>query len=143
MTVTIREIAVADAEAAAKLSAELGYPCSTEAMERRIRTLDSLEAHAVFVACVEDEVEAWIDCCIVHHLQGEPYGEIGGLIVAGGQRGLGIGRTLLSHAEQWIAAQVVQRVLVRSQIAREDAHRFYLREGYARTKTSAVFTKPL
>jgi hypothetical protein len=26
---------------------------------------------------------------------------------------------------------------------REAAHRFYLREGYERTKTSAVFTKKL
>jgi hypothetical protein len=34
-------------------------------------------------------------------------------------------------------------MLVRSQIKREDAHRFYLREGYVRTKTSVVFTKEL
>jgi hypothetical protein len=32
---------------------------------------------------------------------------------------------------------------VRSQIIREDAHRFYLREGYSKVKTSVVFEKPL
>jgi len=37
----------------------------------------------------------------------------------------------------------LRRALVRSQIAREAAHRFYLREGYARIKTSAVFEKDL
>jgi hypothetical protein len=34
-------------------------------------------------------------------------------------------------------------MVVRSQVAREAAHRFYLRHGYERTKTSAVFSKVL
>jgi hypothetical protein len=37
----------------------------------------------------------------------------------------------------------LQRALVRSQVSREPAHRFYLREGYAHVKTSAVFEKRL
>ena len=37
----------------------------------------------------------------------------------------------------------LRRALVRSQVSREPAHRFYLREGYARVKTSAVFEKVL
>jgi len=141
--VSIREIAIADAAAAAKLSDELGYPVSAEAMERRIRTREHLRDHVVFVACVENEVAAWIDVCIVHHLAADPYGEIAGFVVADGHRSAGIGRTLLAHAEQWIAARGIPKVVVRSQIKREDAHRFYLREGYSRTKTSAVFSKEL
>jgi len=141
--VSIREITVADAAAAARLSGELGYPVSTEAMELRIQARQHLRDHAVFVATIAEEVVAWIDVSIVHHLQGEPFGEIGGLVVADGHRGTGIGRKLLAHAEQWIAARGFHNVLVRSQIKREDAHRFYLREGYARTKTSAVFSKQM
>jgi hypothetical protein len=34
-------------------------------------------------------------------------------------------------------------MVVRSQMAREAAHRFYVREGYRQTKTSAVFSKSL
>jgi hypothetical protein len=33
------------------------------------------------------------------------------------------------------------KMLVRSRVTREQAHRFYLREGYELTKTSAVFSK--
>ena len=140
---SIREITMADAEAAAKLSGELGYPASTEAMERRIHARAHLRDHVVLVASVADQVVAWIDVGIVHHLQAEPYGEIGGIVVADGHRGAGIGSELLARAERWIADQGIRTVLVRSQIKREDAHRFYIREGYARTKTSAVFSKEL
>ena len=58
-------------------------------------------------------------------------------------RSRGIGRVLVARAEQWALERGLKSVVVRSQIAREAAHNFYLREGYARTKTSAVFTKQL
>ena len=41
----------------------------------------------------------------------------------------------------WAREHGFGSILVRSQVMREDAHRFYLREGYAQTKTSAVFSK--
>jgi hypothetical protein len=37
----------------------------------------------------------------------------------------------------------LKSIVVRSRATREAAHRFYLREGYTQTKTSAVFTKSL
>jgi len=37
----------------------------------------------------------------------------------------------------------VTTMVVRSRVARERAHRFYEREGYALVKTSHVFEKPL
>jgi len=86
----------------------------------------------------------WIDVSVVYHLQNEPYGEIGGLVVASDFRSVGIGQKLLRRAEEWIRDEkTLARVVVRSQISREAAHRFYLREGYSRWKTSAVFSKEL
>jgi GNAT superfamily N-acetyltransferase len=58
-------------------------------------------------------------------------------------RSHGIGKILLQEAEKWAKARGVTRALVRSRVAREDAHRFYEREGYIRVKTSAVFEKSL
>jgi GNAT superfamily N-acetyltransferase len=143
LIVVVRPIAVTDAEAAAKLSGELGYPASAETMKVRIRNLDHLRDHAVFVACSENSVVGWIDVGIVHHLHAEPYGEIGGLVVANEFRSAGIGRMLVIRAEQFTRDRGIAKMLVRSQIKREAAHRFYLRDGYERTKTSAVFTKAL
>jgi ribosomal protein S18 acetylase RimI-like enzyme len=144
--ITIREITPADSEAAAELSGQLGYPVSSEAMKSRIETSCGMSHHAVFVACTADpeRIVGWIDVSVVHHLQNEPYGEIGGLVVANDCRNARIGQKLLRRAEEWIMDEKrICRVVVRSQISREAAHRFYLREGYSHSKTSAVFAKEL
>jgi GNAT superfamily N-acetyltransferase len=142
----IREITPADSDAAAELSGQLGYPVSSEAMRLRIEACRTLSDHIVFVACTPDgeHTVGWIDVSVVHHLQNDPYGEIGGLVVASDFRNAGTGQKLLRRAEEWIRNEKkIGRVVVRSQISREAAHRFYLREGYSRWKTSAVFSKEL
>jgi GNAT superfamily N-acetyltransferase len=138
-----REITPSDSDAAARLSEELGYSVSPAEMKRRIEALARLTDHVIYVACVDGAVVGWIDVGISRHLQSEPHAEIGGLIVSGELRGRGIGRHLMACAENWARQRGLRGMVVRSQIAREAAHNFYLREGYARTKTSAVFTKTL
>jgi GNAT superfamily N-acetyltransferase len=140
---SIREIALEDASAAAGLSGELGYPASAEAMSRRIASLTGKKDRIVFVATLGGNVAGWIEIAVIDHLASEPRVEICGLIVSDGARGQGIGRDLVARAEQWAVQQGVTLMLVRSRVTREAAHRFYLREGYERTKTSAVFTKEL
>lgn len=139
----IRPIIPADALAASLLSAELGYPATPEAIERRIRQLAHLPDHAVYVACRAGAVLGWIDVALVHHLQVEPYGEIGGLVVSEQARSQGVGAALVSQGERWMRERGVATALVRSRISRAAAHRFYLRLGFQQTKTSAVFTKTL
>lgn len=139
----IREITLTDAQPAAQLSDELGYPVSLESMQKRIHAIQNLPDHVVYVASIREAVIGWIDVGIVQHLQSEPYGEIGGFVVSHAHRSRGIGQKLLAQAEYWIAAKGIPQVVVRSRITRESAHRFYLREGYSRMKTSAVFSKEL
>jgi GNAT superfamily N-acetyltransferase len=141
--VVIRRMLPSDANEAAELSAELGYPTPVDAMETRLRQFEVMEDHAVFAACLEGRVVGWIDVGIVQHLQSPAYGEIGGLIVSVRYQARGIGRRLVETAERWIASKRVTRVLVRSRIGREGAHAFYLRQNFSRVKTSAVFTKSL
>ena len=115
-------------------------------MKERIEGCRTIHNHIVFVACTSDPARtvAWIDVSIVRHLQNEPYGEIGGLVVSSECRNAGVGQKLLRRAEEWIRDEKkIKRVVVRSQVSREAAHRFYLREGYSRWKTSAVFSKEL
>lgn len=141
--IEIRRILPTDAHQAARLSEELGYPVSAEAMENRIRQIATVENHAVYVACLHGQLAGWIDLNIVHHLQSDPYGEIGGLVVATEFRGNGIGGKLVDAAEKWVADRNLKTLIVRSRISREAAHRFYLNRGFSRLKTSAIFTKGL
>ncbi len=137
----VRPISPDDADAAAQLSGELGYPIASAAMRARVAALASSADHGVFVACLDGHVVGWIHVAAVLHMQSEPRAEIGGLVVSAPVRGRRIGAALVARAEQWAREHGFGSILVRSQVMREDAHRFYLREGYARTKTSAVFTK--
>lgn len=137
----IRPIDADDAEAAAALSGELGYPVSAVDMRTRLASLLAMPDHGVFVACREGAVLGWIHVAAVQHLQSDPRAEIGGLVVTASARSQRVGARLVAAAEQWARDRGFATIVVRSQIMRDDAHRFYLREGYERTKTSAVFTK--
>ena len=139
--VDIREVTPADADAVARLSAELGYPIDATDMYARLEQITGRADHGVFMASRQQTALGWIHVSAVLHLQSEPRAEIGGLIVTADARGSGIGRLLVGRAERWATEHGFASVVVRSQIMREAAHRFYLREGYARTKTSAVFSK--
>jgi GNAT superfamily N-acetyltransferase len=151
MSLSFREAGRADAAALASLSGELGYPVSAAEMEERLEATARYPDHAVLVACDADgaavpgapaqPVIGWIDVGVVFHLQSGRYCEIGGLVVTAPARGKGTGKALVAQAEKWAAAKGLTRVLVRSNAVREGAHRFYVREGYRQTKTSAVFEK--
>jgi GNAT superfamily N-acetyltransferase len=141
--IQIREVTPKDAAAVARLAGELGYPCSVEAMCRRIESLQGRSGKMIYVACFQGDIAGWIDICTSYHLAADPRVEIAGLVVDSSVRSRGIGKLLVAKAEQWAREQGLTSMLVRSRVAREDAHRFYLREGYTRTKTSAVFAKDL
>jgi GNAT superfamily N-acetyltransferase len=140
-SLSIREVAASDAAAVAVLGGEPGYPQTAETIRTSIEALSRRTDHAIFVACESGEVVGWIEVGIAHHLVAEVRAEIGGLVVASEARSRGIGGKLVAHAERWAVKQGVKVILVRSRIAREDAHRFYRRAGYEQIKTSAVFTK--
>lgn len=141
LSIAIREATPDDAPAIARLSGELGYPVDADRMRERLVAIVGAEGHAVFVACAGAEAIGWVHVAVVQHVQSDPRAEIGGLVVADGYRGARVGARLVERAEQWARDHRLPGIVVRSQIMREDAHRFYLREGYQRTKTSAVFGK--
>jgi GNAT superfamily N-acetyltransferase len=140
----VRPIAREDAKTVAELSGQLGYEVSIEAIYERITQLSCCtERQAAFVACLETEVVGWIEASIMHELQSSPYSFISGLVVNETKRNLGIGKKLCAEVEAWSRKEGVTTIRVTSRISREGAHRFYLREGFERIKTWAVFEKML
>jgi len=65
------------------------------------------------------------------------------LVVNEAYRGKGIGEKLLAGIEDWAKERGIQAVFLRSNIVREEAHRFYEKVGYKNTKTSKIFWKYL
>jgi GNAT superfamily N-acetyltransferase len=141
---TVREIEATDATSVAELSGQLGYETSAAEMAQRLTQILPLrKGHVAFVACLDGEVVGWIEAEVAHHLQSPPHALITGLVVKDGVRSLGVGSRLCAEVEAWSRGQNVAVIRVTSRMTRERAHRFYLREGYTQTKTSAVFEKPL
>lgn len=141
--IAVRNVSPEDAHEAADLSAELGYPVPAETMEKRLAEIARASDHSVFGAYLEGRLVGWIDVGIVQHLQSGKYGEIGGLIVSAKYQGCGIGKALVKAAEEWVAEREIDKILVRSQVVREEAHAFYIGLNFSRIKTSAVFSKSL
>jgi GNAT superfamily N-acetyltransferase len=138
---SIRRLTADDADAAAELSSQLGYPCSADDLRSRIDETSRSTDRVAFAAVLDDKVLGWIDAAVERHLQSCPCAVIGGLVVREDTRGMGVGKRLCLEVEEWARNKSVPLVRVRSQIKREDAHRFYLRDGYRKVKTSLVFEK--
>lgn len=126
----------------ADLAEQLGYPCSLHEIRERMDQIMQDEDQAVLVAeSADTNVVGWVHIFKAQRLIVEPFVEIGGLIVAEGQRGSGVGKVLLEAAEDWARDRGVSGMRVRSNVIREEAHHFYERLGYRRVKQQNVFYK--
>jgi GNAT superfamily N-acetyltransferase len=143
-SISIRSARSSDAAALADLSTQLGYPADADTLRERLTGVRDQDVGEVFVAAdAQDRVLGWTHVVPRLHLEESPFAELAGLVVGATARGDGVGAALLSAAEQWARAHGYARLRVRSNVVRERAHRFYLREGYVERKRQVVFDKPL
>lgn len=124
------------------LTEELGYVVSEDEMKSRLEIACADARHAVFVA-VSDSVVGWIQVVRDLTLESGYSGELRGFVVAKSHRRLGIGRKLVGAAESWAQDHQCDRMRVRTNVIRNDARAFYLKLGYALSKTQNVFDKSL
>jgi len=138
----IRRAEERDAADLAGLSGQLGYPATAEQIRERLRKIAPSPKDAVYVAEAEDgSVIGWVHVSANHLLESGTRAEINGLVVDESRRSLGAGKRLLEEAEGWARAQGCETVNLRSNIIRERAHGFYLRNGYEHYKTQKAFRK--
>jgi len=140
---TTRPMCLADADAVARLTTELGYPSTGRDIRRRFAHLSKVAGNMVLVAVADGEVVGWIHVARTPTLEASDVAHIGGLVVADAWRSSGIGAQLVAAAEAWARDRGARDIVVRSRSSRERAHRFYQRLGYVETKRSHVFAKPL
>ena len=137
-------MAGANSAAVAELCGQLGYPVADEQIARRFLHVTERGHAVVLVADADGHVVGWIHVVVTPVLEADLYTEIAGLVVDDRRRSRGIGAELLRAGERW-AREVGCTAMRESQsrIARERAHAFYERSGYARIKTQHAFEKPL
>src|SRR5215831_18030036 len=135
--VEIRRVRLSDAPSVAELSGQLGYPTSAKEMADRLAHLiRHPRLGAVLVAeTSEGEVVGWLHVSVTPLLEVPLRAEVNGLIIAEAQRSSGSGAKLLQAAEAWAKSKGCSSMSVRSNVMRDRAHSFYLRNGYQHYKT--------
>jgi GNAT superfamily N-acetyltransferase len=140
----IRKARQSDAARIAELSGQLGYPTTKAQMAARVKSALRMKNGGCFVAENKTHgVIGWVHVSITPLLEVERRAEINGLVVAEQARSQGAGAKLLQAAEQWARKMRCGGMSVRSNVLRERAHNFYLRQGYEHYKTQKAFRKTL
>ena len=144
MMINIRQAELKDTEQLSKLSQELGYPCPDSCIEENLKNLQDDQDHLVLVAESNHTILAgYIHIFITKRLFTGPFTEIGGLVVSEMFRGEGIGKLLLTEAENWAVSKNILIMRIRSNVIRDQARKFYLANGYKKDKEQRVFSKDL
>jgi GNAT superfamily N-acetyltransferase len=141
---TIRRAQAQDVPGLAVLCTQLGYYVIDSQLKVRLEAILRLDYHAIFVATDrEGRILGWIHLFERPLLIQAPGAELGGLIVEERIRGAGVGKALLTAAEQWARSRGLTLVMIRSNTRRTAAHAFYQAAGYELVKTSHTFKKDL
>lgn len=137
MTVTIRDAHAGDVAALVDLlvGGSLTVKEDPSDLAPYARALDAITADptaTVLVALLDGRVVGMCQLMILRHLQhrGGLCAEIESMHVTAERRSEGIGSVLLEAAVARAAAAGCYRVQLTSNVARPDAHRFYLRHGF-------------
>jgi GNAT superfamily N-acetyltransferase len=138
----IRVATAADAPQLAVLCAELGYPTTEQQARERLVLLADPE-RTLLVAEHGGRPAGFVDVHVQRVVESAPYGEVGGLVVAGGARGAGVGAALLAAAAAWSRDRGLERLWIRANLARVGPHEFYEHVGCRRVKDQRVYEYPL
>ncbi len=131
---SVRLAAHADAAAIASLATQLGYPSDTAQAAARLAALAGHPDIRALVAERDGEVLGFIGLMVfpAFHRDGL-HAYITALVVDAALRGSGAGGALLKAGEAWFKERGATRVNLTTALHREDAHRFYERQGYELT----------
>jgi len=142
--VGLRRARLSDAARIAVLSGQLGYPTTGKQMKARLRNVIKDKDAVCFVAELRDGgVMGWIHVSTMPLVEVDRRAEVNGLVVDETTRSHGAGAGLLAAAEKWARGKRCRSMSVRSNVLRERAHGFYLRNGYEHYKTQKAFRKGL
>lgn len=139
MNINYRRYQHTDIHGLIELMFELGYPTEEVEFQNTVYEITK-QGGAIFIA--EDGKRVIGSCCAVidARLAEGISGEIVSLVVSQEARGLGVGRQLVQISEKWIGTRV-NKIKIRANVIRNDAHNFYNHLGYKEMKEQKIFIK--
>ena len=130
MEIQLRKMSMEHTHAVRRLSEQLGYPLSVAQIENNISEIIASENHAAYIAFYNQKIVGWIHSFRAMLVESKPFIEIGGLIVDENFRNSGIGKKLVEKIKVWALEKAINELRVRSNVIRNEAHKFYLNNGF-------------
>lgn len=145
MKISLRNAHEEDITQLAVLSEQLGYPQEITEFKKHFELVNKNQNHRLLVAEAMVSERRFVVGAVLFRknisLFTEPMLDIVGLVVDEAYRGHGIGKLFLNEAEKVCREWGYSKIFLSSNIKRERAHQFYLREGFIQMKTSYKFEK--
>lgn len=138
-----RKIEIKDAPAINALTHQLGYEATIAETKERLEKILKDEQHFAYAAVLDDKITGWIHAFYCQNLESPSFVEIGGLVTHKDFRAKGIGKELIERVQHWAIGKNCNKLRVRSNMIRKDAHQFYLNRGFTETKEQKIFDKQI
>lgn len=144
LEISVREAQPEDAPLLAALCAQLGYRASLGDIRQKLPEILGRDDTWLAVAMGEGQrVVGWMQVCEQLSLVDGGSAHLAGLVVDERFRRAGIGKMLVDAAMGWAAERGCERLRVRSNAARKEAHDFYPSLGFKLQKTQRCYVKEL
>ncbi len=112
----------------------LGYDYDSEKQKNKIYSTINDDTQIIFVASIGNKVVGYIHLVNYDVIYADNYKNCLGLAVDNDYRRIGIGSALLKKGEIWAKENGAVGIRLCSGIERENAHKFYLSQGYVENK---------
>ncbi|HEX7814642.1 GNAT family N-acetyltransferase [Dyella sp.] len=131
---TIRMVTSADAQDIALCLEPLGYATPASLIREKLLVLRNASSDAMWIY-IDDGMGEAAGCVSLHAIplwhESGMLARITALSVRTMYQRQGVGRALLATAQSWALAHGARRIEVTSDNHRENAHSFYMAQGYA------------
>jgi GNAT superfamily N-acetyltransferase len=143
MEIELRESTVDDAPSLAALSSQLGYVTTAAEIRSRLYSIQNSEQDVVYVAVVGNVIVGWVHGFCTLRLESGWFSEVGGIVVDENYRSNSVGKMMLDKLKQWSLGKGMAALRVRVKKERTEAHNFYLKQGFTKTKDQMVYDAAL
>ena len=143
MDFILRDVQKEDSKGVKKLAENLGYPSSEEKVSEILETVIKHNDHRMIVAEKQKELVGYIHMVSSLSVGSDRYVEIAALSVLDTYRKRGIGKALIAESKNMAEEKGIEFVRIRSNIIRQEAHKFFEQHGFRNLKTQEVFVKKI